>query len=121
MKKQEFAVSIVFLLVTIFPGCIFLLSSPRPGLCTASLQPTADAYVAQNNPTVNYGSEVSLIVSPGLKAVCRSLVKFDLTQIPPAQSLPALSLSSTWLEPGMLPAGGRMNATCWIGTGLKEL
>ncbi|MEM2945500.1 MAG: DNRLRE domain-containing protein [Thermoproteota archaeon] len=75
-----------------FSGYVLLYSSPGPGLCTASLQPTADAYVAENNPTVNYGSETSLTVSPGLKTVCRSLVKFDLTQMPPGSKLVSASL-----------------------------
>ncbi|MBO3754623.1 MAG: DNRLRE domain-containing protein, partial [Candidatus Brockarchaeota archaeon] len=82
-----------FLLFTIgFTGCVFLYSSPGPGLCIASLQPVADTYVAQNNPNVNYGSETSLIVSPGLKAVCRTLVRFDLTQIPAGSKLAGAQL-----------------------------
>jgi hypothetical protein len=82
----------VLLLITGFSGCFFLYSSPGPGLCTASLQPTADAFVAENNPTVNYGLEASLIVSPGLKRMQRSLVMFDLVQIPPGSKLAGAQL-----------------------------
>ncbi|MBO3833179.1 MAG: DNRLRE domain-containing protein, partial [Candidatus Brockarchaeota archaeon] len=72
----------------------------------------ADTYVAQNNPNVNYGSETSLIVSPGLKAVCRTLVRFDLTQIPPGSKLAGAQLKLYVARTGY--AVGRGTYECYL-------
>ncbi len=64
-------------------------SATAQSTTTVTLPAVADTYLSQNSPTNNYGSNSTLLIDGddpgGTGRDKRTLVKFDLSQIPPGQ------------------------------------
>ena len=61
---------------------------------TLTVQPAAkDAYLKQDNPTNNYGAITSLQVQDYVDTTWRTLLEFDISELPPGATLNSASLN----------------------------
>jgi hypothetical protein len=75
------------------PEASATVAAPPAGTTTIRVNPTADTYVAQASPTVNYGTNVQLSAKGGPTGASESYLRFTLPSGPPNSTLTGVAVS----------------------------